>query len=300
MSCSLILVPVPIPDFAKPAPPNCCHSLASQRQSLPTISPPVTPIDKLVSAVTLQRRANNQMWRDVVLPSLKSTPSRRSQQETSQPAQVDKEHCLAPNGSSSAWRPPFRSQSNVPSRDVQGSLIATHDKVPFGDAPERIQKSPVPKLLVSRPTPLGRIDEENVTSGTARGDESPAEADAALHEPIQEWPMPSGVWADDYGDDDVVSDVWRRVFSNEIRNLELRSIVKNWPAATGYWASSLRYDESISWPEDWCDPVTAAALLEREDGVEFRSMPEGQPKSSGRKGKKRKRKNNRWRGSRRG
>lgn len=126
---------------------------------------------------------------------------------------------------------------------------------------------------------------------TPAGSEIPAATDSELRELIQEWPMPSGVWADDHGEADTLPKAWGWAFEVEIRNIELRSLVKNWPVATGVWAGGKQHNKGVRWPKAWFAPPP--------DPTPPKTQTELPGKTKGKGTKKSKRKNNRRNGRKR-
>lgn len=134
----------------------------------------------------------------------------------------------------------------------------------------------------------------SVTEGfDARGDE--------LRKLIKDWPMPSGAW--DAGCDDgqhwpsnwleigIVStnEGDRPLSRDEIRNNELRCVIKSWPVATGIWVSKDTGDARIQWPRSWApasDLVTRGPDVDQSLAeVELQSKSQGK-RRRGKRGKR--------------
>lgn len=276
-SMSRIVILVPIPDCANPVSPGRHRPLKSH----PPMASPATPIDKIVSAGGIVRRADHQMWRDIFLPSLKGTSIRQSRERPAPPLRDEEEGSVSSDASSESEKSDpqpslrIRKEPNPTSCEVQRQPTAAQDKSPLGDAARRVRKDVGFELPASlRSSSSSNCGKSVPNGGTAMtSDEDPATTDADLRELIKGWPMPSGVWVNEPSEDDVVPDSWWRAFKDEIQNIELRAMVKNWPVATGFWASGKRHNSGIRWPTEW---YALSRLLHWRDGT---AKPRSPPSS---------------------
>lgn len=250
------------------------------------------------------REAHRQMLRDVILPRVKGAPTIHI---------VDEISTTALSGKGSYQSSGVRSDKVVsndngllhpgwlPSPatcDVQSQPVEAQGELTSGDLVEHIREANLRELLCAPQPTLNRVENKGNALGLDKGmlpaPESSTPSDVQFSELIEEWPLPSGIWADEHSEDGDWPVHWLQGFPksltrDEIQNEKLRSVIQHWPAATGIWASDKLDDEYLRWPESWSTRTRPSPPVAPGAPVDSQTTAEEQPGGTDTKSKRGKR-----------